>query len=349
MQKIQAKIYLGNIRSNAEFFSALTGKKLCAVVKANAYGHGAVEVVNALEGVADCFAVAILSEAMEIRLPACGKDILVFTPPLTEEEAFAFIDNNFVVTVSGLTTAQLLANACKKRQKAVRVHLKINTGMNRYGVDVENLSMLCTFIRQEPYLQVEGIYTHLYDMNLRTAYRQKTLFERAISSAKAYFPVLTAHIGGTYGALLGRDFSFDMTRVGLGLYGYLPDGAEDMRNVPTLRKAMTVFAQVIENRTYAFGDAGYGKLNAPLNIGDELCVCRYGYADGFLRTQKNGVTNADTQINNLCMDACVRKEQYEQGTWIPVMIDAAKVAKDTGTISYEVLCAATKRAEFVYN
>ena len=86
MQKVKAKIYLGNVRRNAVKFRALTGKKLCAVVKANAYGHGAVEIVNALENTADCFAVALIEEGLEIRMATCGKDVLVFTPPMTEEE-----------------------------------------------------------------------------------------------------------------------------------------------------------------------------------------------------------------------------------------------------------------------
>lgn len=349
MQKIIAKIYLENIRSNAELFSALTGKKVCAVVKANAYGHGAVEVVNALEGIADCFAVALLCEAMEIRMSACGKDILVFTPPLTEEEALAFIDNDFVASVSSLATVELLLKACRKRQKTVRVHLKINTGMNRYGVEVEQLSALCKYLRENACVQVEGIYTHLYDLNLCTAYQQKALFERAIDITKAHFSGVIAHMGGTYAALLGREFSFDMTRIGIGLYGYLPDGAEDMRNLPSLRKAMVVFAPVMDNKPYAFGSAGYGKPILPLNIGDTLCVCRYGYADGFLRARDNGVVDVEAQVNNLCMDTCIRKEDYRKGAWIPIMIDAEKTAKMQGTISYEVLCSVTKRAELIYN
>ena len=349
MQKIKAKIHLGNIRRNAELFSALTGKKLCAVVKANAYGHGAELVVNALESFADCFAVALLSEALEIRLPACGKDILVFTPPITEEEAAVFVDNGFVATVSDVSTAKLLTKACRERRKTARVHLKINTGMNRYGLEIKELSAVCRLLKAEGVLQVQGVYSHLYEYSLRCAYQQKALFEQALAEVKEYFPDVTAHLGGTYGALLGREFLYDMTRIGIGLYGYLPDGAQDMRNIPTLRKGMTVYASVVATRAYAFGGAGYGTPSVTLNEGEGLSVCRYGYADGFLRSRNNGVFGAKEQINNLCMDACIRKDSLKQGAWIPVLIDAADVAKKTGTISYEVLCAATKRAEFVYD
>lgn len=327
----------------------MTGKKLCAVVKANAYGHGAELVVSALEPHADCFAVALLSEALEIRLPACEKDILVFTPPITEEEALAFIDNDFVATVSDVSTAKLLTKVCRERQKTARVHLKINTGMNRYGLEIKELSAVCKLLKAEGVLQVQGAYSHLYEYSLRCAYQQKALFEQALAVVKEYFPDVTAHLGGTYGALLGREFLYDMTRIGVGLYGYLPDGAQDMRNISTLRKGMTVYAPVTTTRPYVFGGAGYGIPSVTLNEGEELSVCRYGYADGFLRSRNNGVFGAKEQINNLCMDACIRRDSLKKGAWIPVLIDAADVAQKTGTISYEVLCAATRRAEFVYD
>lgn len=347
MQKIKANIHLRNIRRNAELFSALTKKKLCAVVKANAYGHGAEEVVNALEGIADCFAVALLPEAMSIRLAACGKDVLVFTPPRTDEEAIAFLDNDFVATIGDLASAELLANVCAKRRKAARVHLKIHTGMNRYGLRTEDVAKVCTLLISAG-VRVEGIYTHLYTFEWDVAYRQKAIFDEAIVTARAYFPTLTVHFGGTYAALLGEEFLYDMTRVGIGLYGYLPDGARNMRNVPSLRKGMTVFAQVVETRAYEFGGAGYG-TPLPLESGDALSVCRYGYADGFLRSRENGVVGAEEQLNCLCMDVCIRKGARETGAWIPVLTDAADTAQKTGTISYEVLCAATRRAEFVYD
>ena len=94
MQKIKAEIHLRSIYENATFF-VRPPRKLCAVVKANAYGHGAEEVVNALQGVADCFAVALIEEALAIQTAACGKDILIFTPPLTGEEVVTIAKNGW--------------------------------------------------------------------------------------------------------------------------------------------------------------------------------------------------------------------------------------------------------------
>ena len=89
MQKVIAKINLKAIVTNAKYFKESTGTKLCAVVKANAYGHGAVNVVNALSGLADFFAVSLIEEGIEISTAVCGKDILVLTPPITTEECEA--------------------------------------------------------------------------------------------------------------------------------------------------------------------------------------------------------------------------------------------------------------------
>ena len=116
MQKVVAEIHLGNIRRNAELFKKITGAKLCAVVKANAYGHGAEEVAYALSDIADCFAVALVDEGLQIRSAACGKDILVFSPPITEEARLQRImqRNSFssqtIAQSRPITTMQFLQN-----------------------------------------------------------------------------------------------------------------------------------------------------------------------------------------------------------------------------------------------
>ena len=176
MQKVIAKIHLGNIRNNAEQFLALTDKRLCAVVKADAYGHGAQEVVNALEGVADCFAVALLDEALEIRTTACGKDILIFTPSLCEEDVLMTALNGFTATIPDLWTAKLVAEVCARHHISIKAHLKTNTGMNRYGMHSSMLGKVCRLLWGNPYIQVKGIYTHLYAYTRQSAETQRNLF-----------------------------------------------------------------------------------------------------------------------------------------------------------------------------
>ncbi len=341
MQKVIAKIYLENIRSNALTFKAQTGAKLCAVVKADAYGHGGEEVTLALAGIADCFAVALIEEGLALRAAACGRDILVLTPPTTEEEAYALAVNGFVATLPNFVTARLFAGVCKARGLTGRAHLKLNTGMNRYGMNPSMLGRVCRFLTETNAVRVEGAYSHLYACNAETAHAQRRLFLQMQAITKRYFPSACFHLSATYGATLGREFAFDMVRVGLGLYGYTPSPCGLF-----LKKGMEVFARVTDSRVYAFGGAGYG--NASLTKGERLALCRVGYADGFLRAQKNGLDGWEQNANDLCMDLLLRRSGKRRGGLVSILTDADRTAEVTGTVAYEVLCAATRRAERIY-
>lgn len=345
MRKIKAKIHLKSIAENARAFKTLTGKRLCAVVKADAYGHGAEEVAFALQGIADCFAVALLSEAKAIKAPACGKDVLILCPPIGLSNAIEAVQNGFICTITGMTTARLVTQAGEICKRPARVHLKVNTGMNRYGMGVSELGRVCNFLKKTPFVKVEGLFSHLREPFKESAEKQRERFLQAERVAKRYFPKLTRHLSATAGALLGESFAFDMVRVGLGLYGYLPDGAE--KKIP-LKKGMTVYAAAVESRKYAYGGAGYGKELAKHERPNFLSVLRVGYADGFLRKKENGAAGFERNANNLCMDACIRKGKYKRGEEVPILTDAFETAKRAGTIAYEVLCAATRRAERIY-
>ena len=344
MRKIVAEIHLQAIYQNAKTFSQLTGAKLCAVVKADAYGHGAVETVNALQSIADYFAVSILDEALLIRLATCGKSILIFTPPQTAEEVRQAVYNGFCITVDTLKTAKLVAKTVASLQRPVKVHLKVNTGMNRYGMNAQTLGKTCTYLQAFPLVEVEGIYSHFYGGTLSSLENQHHAFTRLQAICKSYYPSVIRHISASYGALFGKRFAWDMVRIGLGLYGYLPDGARDLpvaiENL-NLSPAMQVYAQVSAVRTYQNGGAGYGKPLQPLKNGEKLHVLRAGYADGFLRNDAFGA-------NKFCMDACVVQGNARIGGFVPVMTDADETAKRTGTISYEVLCALNRRTERIY-
>lgn len=315
------------------------------MVKADAYGHGAEETAFALQGIADCFAVALLSEAKAIKTPCCGRDVLILCPPIDLSEAVEAVQNGFVCTVTGMTSARLVAKAGEICKTSARVHLKVNTGMNRYGMGVSELGRVCNFFKQTPFVRVEGLFSHLREPFGESANKQRERFLQAARVAKRYYSKLTLHLSATAGALLGEDFAFDMVRVGLGLYGYLPLGAE--RKLP-LKKGMTVYGTAVESRKYVYGGAGYGKELSTDERGKFLSVLRVGYADGFLRNKENGTNGFEKNANNLCMDACIRKGKYNRGAKTPILTDADETAKSTGTIAYEVLCAATRRAERIY-
>ncbi len=334
-----------SILDNARAFKALAKTKLCAVVKADAYGHGAEEVAFALAGLADCFAVALFSEAKALQVAACGKEILILCPPIRLSDAVCGVENGFTLTVSGITTARLVATACALCERTARVHLKVNTGMNRYGMGASELGRVCSYLKTEPRVQVEGVFSHLYDPFHASAEKQRERFLQAERICRRYFSGVTAHLSATAGALLGERFAFDMVRIGLGLYGYLP---EEKRGALALKKGMTVYAETVESKNYSFGGAGYGKALAESEKPKRLSVLRMGYADGFLRRKDNGTHGFERNANNLCMDACIRVEKSKRGEQTPVLTDADETARIANTIPYEVLCAATRRAERIY-
>ncbi len=343
MRKIIAEICLQTIQNNAKAFAKRTGKPVCAVVKADGYGHGAVETVNVLQNTVDAFAVSLLDEARMIRTSACGKEILILTPPIQKEDAFQAIVNGFCMTVDTFRTARLVAETATALQRPAKVHLKVNTGMNRYGMSVQTLGKTCAYLRQNPWIKVAGVYSHFYGNTLESLERQYALFQRQKSVCKRYYPEVKAHISATYGALMGKRFAEDTVRIGLGLYGYIPQGNELPQGGLGLeiKPAMRVYAQVTANRTYQSGGAGYGTPSKTPKSGERIYVLRYGYADGFLRGAEGG-------LNTLCMDACVRAGEKKVGEYVSVMENADHTAKAWGTISYEVLCAMNRRAERIY-
>ena len=349
MQKVIAKIYLQHLYHNATLFKSYTKTRVCGVVKADAYGHGVEQTVLKLQSVCDMFAVSLLDEAIAIKVPACGKDVLILTPPLTLNDCIKALSYDFTVTVADMRTAKLTVQAVNCLNKSAHVHLKVNTGMNRYGMNLQTLGKVCKFLKKYPQIKVEGLYSHLYKTDFATCEKQRLQFLNMQKVVRKYFSSFISHLSATYGAMLGKDFAFDMVRVGIGLYGYFPDGMQDIpesvKNQFPLKKGMQIFAPITATQTYKQGGIGYG---TPKCYAKRLCVVRLGYADGFLRSYQNGLEDSNQQVNNLCMDAHLIDAKLKVGDWICLLDDAQKTAKLTSTISYEVLCAASKRCERWY-
>ena len=345
MQKVKAEICLKNIQGNLAAFKTVCKTRVCAVVKADAYGHGAERVACALERNVDCFAVAIFDEAVKIRTAVCGKDILILTPPTGEDEIYLAAKNGFIVSVGDYACAKLVCKVACEKKILVRAHIKVNTGMNRYGMDFSSLERTCKAFAKTARVSVEGLYSHLYGNTIDSAEKQRVRFEKMRAVCLRYFENILCHLSATFGTLLGEKYHYDMVRIGIGLYGYLPTG--ECKKLP-LKRAMTVYAQITATRVYTGGGVGYGERKLRLAKNTPVHVCRVGYADGFLRQRKNGLQGFEKQVNNLCMDACLRKGRAKKGEWVKILDDAEKTASVTGTIVYEVLCAATRRAEMVY-
>ncbi|MBD5632140.1 MAG: hypothetical protein HDP34_02780, partial [Clostridia bacterium] len=244
MQKTLSVIDLRAIRSNALHIRQLLGKrKFYAVVKADAYGHGAEEVARSIEDIVDGFCVAIIDEGAALRISGVSKPVLVFTPPLDVADAERARFYNLTVTVNSVQTAKLV--------KGIPCHIKVNTGMNRLGCNLGELPAVLDSLDSE---QTEGIYSHLYaPESTERSLRQLKIFERAEELARSKVGHIWAHIAASGGILRGGNYLKDGARCGILLYGYAPYGFKPNGFQPALK----VYARRTQVTPFIGGGIGY--------------------------------------------------------------------------------------------
>ena len=343
MQENIAVISLKNIKNNIRILRSLLppGTRFYAVVKANAYGHGAERVAESIQPSVDGFAVTSVLEGIALR-GYVGKEILVFTPPLDEEDVFLSAAHDLTVTVCNFSSLRLAAGCANRYGLSVRVHLKVNTGMNRLGLQGAPFSRLCASAAKEKGVRVTGIYSHLYAPHEEPASeKQREIFFRAREVAERELGGLFAHLSATGGILRGANYAFDGVRAGIGIYGYLPQGVALTADDLGLRPAMKLYTRAMQTHTFTGGGVGYEKARKEYRA---LTAYRLGYADGFPRNGRAGLRAE----GKLCMDSCISAGKAVYGGKKLVFSDVGKIARETDTISYETLCAATRRARFVY-
>lgn len=333
----KAVIDLNNLRYNAKEIKKRLNKgvKFCAVVKADAYGHGISEVSSAIYPFVDYYAVALAEEGVKLRQSGIDKPILIMTPVYPNDVDMA-VDYNLTLTVSCVSQIKFLNKRAKKMKKMVKIHIKYNTGMNRQGVDgLDNLEEVLRETSKCKRVFFEGVYTHFAKPeNKRSLNRALDKFLLAINVCKGYNNKVISHASASGGFLQGVEL--DMVRIGLMLYGYTPFKTDQIR----LKKVMKITAPVLATRKVRAGEVClYGNKKA--RTVTDVSIVRYGYADGLTRKKSYD------QINNRCMDISAYYVNKKSKTFT-VMDDADLIAKRTGTISYEVLCKASIRAEKVY-
>jgi alanine racemase len=324
MHRSELTVDLGAVRRNARtLLRALEGAQLWAVVKANAYGHGAVDVAGVVidEG-AGALCVATVPEALELRLEFPLARILVMGPASSSRE------------VAEAREAKLeLAVWEDEIPEGVRVHLKLDTGMGRWG-----LSEL-----PRPGAEVVGLMSHLAtaDSDPTFADRQVELFRRATEP----YSDLMRHIANSAGALRLPESRFDAARCGVALYGLSPF-AEDPA-ADSLEPALTWRSYLAQVKRLEAGEStGYGRrflAEAPTWIG----IVPVGYADGFRRdltgTEVRVSGDPRRVVGTVSMDAFAVELDGEEPVGAPVTILGQGVLAETharvaGTINYELVC-----------
>lgn len=273
------------------------GVRICAALKANAYGHGVHIVAPVLAATpVSMAAVATLGEAIELRELGWNKPILLFGPIFADgdpagrkDRLRAVLDYDLTATAVDFYGVRDLAQEAHQRNKIVRCHIKIDSGMGRMGISPASAVQLAQRLQTLPNLKVEGIYTHFAtadEADKAFCHEQLKVFREAVTALKGAFvrPWLV-HAAAT-GALLDLPEShFDMVRPGIGLYGLMP--SDQIRNKPDLRPVLKVVSRLILVKQIKAGQSvGYGQTWRA-SRDSVVGIVPIGYHDGYLRSLSN--------------------------------------------------------------
>ncbi|HET8678729.1 MAG TPA: alanine racemase [bacterium] len=342
----------GNLRAIRSVIPASTA--IMAVVKADAYGHGAIAVARAaMAAGATWLGVATPDEAFELRDAGIDGPILIFgsvAPQWIERLAAA----GCVFTVADRPSAHAVASA----RTHVRAHIKVDTGMTRLGVAPDDLNDLLDAIDHSR-VTVEGLYTHLAcadEHDSAMTGTQLAVFAQAAEVVRRRFPSAMLHAAASAGAVAFREAALDMVRIGIAMYG-VPPAAH--LTEPALRPVLTLATRVIRTRRVPAGTpVSYGATYRA-KFDTTIATVPLGYGDGYPRAL-SGVGHMVIRgrrvpvAGRVCMDFTmldVGDTAVHQGDEVIAVgegLPASKVAEAAGTISYELLCRLGRRVPRLY-
>ena len=357
------------------------GTKTMAMVKAFSYGSGSFEIANVLQfHRVDYLAVAYADEGVELRKAGIHLPIMVMSPE--EQSLDTLLKYNLEPEIYNLHILNLLESAIARNQTSiqqdVRIHIKLDTGMHRLGFAEEELAPLIEHLSNNPGLRVQSVFSHLAasedpaedEFTLKQISRFTEMSSR-ITSALSY-PVLL-HILNSAGITRFPQAHFDMVRLGIGLYGVGSSAAEQalLRNVSTLKSVVTQVKCIPAGDTIGYNRKGKAEQDTL------IAIIPVGYADGLNRRLGNGRGNLYIHgipapiIGNICMDltmlditrhaspvtrhaspvASHDNPEVREGDEVIIFGDqhpVTELAKEIGTIPYEVLTGISRRVKRIY-
>ena len=358
------EIDLGAIKNNIQKIQEISNHSVMAVVKANAYGHGIIEVSKAVqEAGAAWLAVARLEEALTLREAGNQGKILVmgYTSP---QQALTASLYDISLAVYDLDIALAYSQVVTRENAILKVHVKIDTGMGRLGVfpeaGVEFFEKLHTF----PGIYVEGIFTHFAradEPQLGETVRQIGRFDQLLSdlSRRGIRPEL-AHASNSAGLLYFPKGGYDMVRAGIITYGLNPSAEAPVPD--TFLPALSLKATLTSVKMLPKGHGvGYNHRYTTQDV-ERIGVIGVGYADGFRRRLGGIVLVRGKRVpilGTICMDQCMLQldsvPEAEIGDEVVLigaqeaeMISVDELASIWGTINYEVVCAMAARVPRIY-
>ncbi|RCK71790.1 MAG: Alanine racemase [Ignavibacteriae bacterium] len=369
MRPTRAEISLPILKNNFNNIKKKVGQdvKIMGIVKANAYGHGLVEISRALVhyGI-DYLGVGFLEEGLTLRKNGISAPILVLGGVLGDQIQH-FLANNLEITVSSIELARRIDKEVQDHfAKKAKVHLKIDTGMERIGVHSNNAPNFIEEILKLKHVEIVGIYSHLATADLKDksfAHLQLERFNQVLDyTQKIGIDIPLKHIANSSAVLDLQESYYNMVRPGILLYGLYPseEVSKSVSVEPILSlKSKIVFIKTVEANT----SISYGRKYFTKNK-TRIATIPVGYGDGYSRMLTN---KTDVIINGkrfpvvgaICMDQImvdIGEENVHVGDDVTLIgkdgnefIDVWELANKIGTNAYEILCNLNTRVPRIYN
>ena len=336
--------------------------KLCAVVKANAYGHGAIPVAQcAIKAGAEYLAVATVDEGLELRAAGFTQPIIILglIPPSAAAEVVA---SDLTQTVADFELAKAICNAAVSQGKLAKIHLKIETGMGRIGAFVEQAAELATMISLMPNVELEGVFSHFAEADSKDktfVKEQLAVFNKAVEAIQSNgIEIKLRHIAESAAILEIPEAHFDMVRSGIITYGLYP--SDEVNHTIELQPAMRLCARVAFIKNIKAGTSiGYGR-DFVASRDSVIATLPLGYADGYIRAYKGFYVEINGQkapiAGRVCMDQVMIDvtdiEGVKVGDEVTLFgsetLTTDDAANHLNTINYEVTCLVSNRVPRIY-
>jgi len=358
------EIDLGAIKNNLNLLTKLTGRPVMPVVKANAYGHGLIEVSKAaVEAGVGWLGVARIEEALALRAAgvACKILVLGYTPP---KQVGAAVQEGISLTVYDKTVAQSYADEAAQAGGSVSVHVKVDSGMGRLGVFPRDAVDFVRWLKGQRGLDVEAIFTHFAradETKYATTDEQIERFDGVLKELeKEGIKPRLVHAVNSAGTLNYPAGRYDLARCGIVMYGLQP--SPDSPLPEGFIPALSWNTHLVSLKMLPPGHGVSYNFQYFTQKNERIGAIAIGYADGFRRRAGNIVLVRGKRVpvvGAVCMDQCMvqlddvpearlQDEVVLIGRQGDEMISADELAKDWGTINYEVLCGLADRVPRIY-
>ena len=363
-----AEIDLGALRHNVATLAAHIGpQQLWAVVKADAYGHGAIECARvALQSGAHGLCVALVQEGIALRQSGINAPILIMSEQPAEQHR-DIIQYGLIATLYNEATIAQFARTAHELEIMATVHVKVDSGMHRVGVQPDNAVRVVSLVADSQWLTLDGMFTHLATADVadtQFVQQQVSTFARAVEQVRALeIEVRHVHISNSSSAIrrLDAGVGCTMERVGIALYGIPADARSNSFGAAhqlDLRPVMSVHARVSHVQRVSAGQGVSYGLKRPVEHDATVATLPLGYADGVprglwesgsvliggIRCPFAGVVTMDQIMVNCTDDAVhIGDEVVLIGSQGSDVITANEWANKLGTIGYEIVCAISAR------